>query len=62
MRFYFDEHVNGAITQALLRKNIDVLTVQTDGYGSSRSGDFGASDSPWMSFIHTGSRLSENRS
>jgi predicted nuclease of predicted toxin-antitoxin system len=32
MRFYFDENVHGAITQALLRENIDVVTAQEDGY------------------------------
>ena len=28
IRFYFDEHIPGPVTEALLRRNIDVLTAQ----------------------------------
>jgi predicted nuclease of predicted toxin-antitoxin system len=37
VRLYMDMHIHGAVTEALRRRGVDVLTAQEDG--RSRSGD-----------------------
>jgi predicted nuclease of predicted toxin-antitoxin system len=35
VRFYMDENVPGAITRGLLRRSVDVITAQEDGYDNT---------------------------